>query len=41
MKEYRPKIIILLEPRISGDTADAMCKKLGGKEVDSVGGGQF
>lgn len=29
MREYRPKIIILLEPRISGDTADRVCKIFG------------
>lgn len=31
MREYRPKIIILLEPQISGETADRVCKRLGKK----------
>lgn len=29
MKEHRLSIVILLEPRISGDSADVVCKKLG------------
>lgn len=29
MKEHRPSIVILLKPRISGDKADGVCKKLG------------
>lgn len=29
LKEQRPTIVILLEPRISGDTADVVCKKIG------------
>lgn len=28
MKEHRPSIAVLLEPRISGATADAVCEKL-------------
>lgn len=28
-KEYRPSIIVLLEPRISSETADAICNRLG------------
>lgn len=31
MKEHRPQEIILLEPRISGEIADDLCKKLGKK----------
>lgn len=29
LKEHRSLVVILLEPRISGDTAEDMCKKLG------------
>lgn len=28
---YRPTILMLLEPRISGETVDKVCKKLGKK----------
>lgn len=31
MKLYRPKILAVLEPRISGNTAQKVCKKLGRK----------
>lgn len=29
LREYKPKILILLEPRISGEVADKVCRKLG------------
>lgn len=29
VKEHRPAMIVLLEPRISGDSADVVCKRLG------------
>lgn len=32
MKEFRPKIVILLEPRISREIVDRVCKKLGNKK---------
>lgn len=32
LKEYKPRIVIRFEPRISGATADAICKKLGKKK---------
>lgn len=35
MKVYKPTVIILLEPRISGGAADSACKKL----VNTVGSG--
>lgn len=35
MKEHRPQVLILLKPRISGDTADVVCKKLGKKWIRS------
>lgn len=28
---YKPSVIILLEPRVSGATADSVCKRLGMK----------
>lgn len=31
MRGFRPKIVILLEPRISSASADCVCKKLGKK----------
>lgn len=31
LKEYRPQMIVLLEPRISGSTADLVSRKLGKK----------
>lgn len=31
MREFRLKIVILLEPRTRGETADKVCKKLGKK----------
>lgn len=31
MRDYKPKIVILLEPRISGETATKVCQKLGKK----------
>lgn len=44
MRERRPKEIILLEPKISGDVANEACKKLGKKqwirsEADGFNGG--
>lgn len=29
MRKYKPEIIVLLEPRISGATADGVCRKMG------------
>lgn len=29
VREYRPTVVILVEPRISGDFADAVCRSLG------------
>lgn len=40
LREYKPKILILLEPRISGETADKVCQKFGKKSwarSESVG----
>lgn len=31
LKEHRPSIMVLLEPRISGDIEDEVCRKLGKK----------
>lgn len=31
MREYRPMIVILVEPRVSGEVADRVCKSLGKK----------
>lgn len=31
IREFRPKILIIIEPRISGATADKVCKSLGKK----------
>lgn len=31
MREHKSSIIVLIEPRISRDVADAICKKLGKK----------
>lgn len=31
IREHRPVVVILLEPSISGDTVDAVCKSLGKK----------
>lgn len=33
VKEYRLTVVVLLEPRISGDTADGVCNKLGKKRL--------
>lgn len=32
MKEHHPQVIILLEPRISGDTADTVYRRLGERQ---------
>lgn len=40
LSTHRPDILVLLEPRISGDKADEVCKKLNFDEwarVESVG----
>lgn len=44
IREYRSQIIILLEPRISGNSVDDVCNKLGMKqrvrtEADGFSGG--
>lgn len=31
MREYMLKVVILLEPRVSGDTANRVCNRLGKK----------
>lgn len=40
IREHKPKIIILIEPRISGEFADRVCRRLGKKtwiRVEAVG----
>lgn len=31
IREHMPSIIVLIEPRINGEVADVVCKKLGKK----------